>query len=371
MEKYIQNITSLLLKRSEVLKRHLDLTIIVEDEKWNKRFVSSGMLDCLPIAQMDKLHAIALRADPKTTNPAVVVTHFIHGESMLVCPNISSFVPIWIVTKLIIVPSSYWELWEAKNDDDWNSIIELHKSLGGTDELNDLKSFIKNKRFKQAFCNDLDGELWRNVLPEAYSNAVPYSSRGKFQHMIKEVRKNGWVGGINTEDFYEWEQPLLIVLGVIGNPPSDQLLLEILERACYVPNNHDANWSFLDGVLEYSGCAAKDFGAPILISKALIQRVPNDWKNKLDPAIRNLAEKEEKYDGKEHLDLLENLYKSENFTEAWNTGLSFCFWRYQKHKDIGSEAKYLMGKLALDFFPETLWPIVSRNLNTVGGNIKS
>src|SRR5690606_34037563 len=128
--------------------------------------------------------------------------------------------------KLILVPSSYWQVWESKTDNEWDEIVRLHQDLGGNGDLNELRKFIENQFYKHAFCIDLKGELWINLLPQAFSDALVNSTRGECQRVIREIGSKGWSEEIQYTDFSEWAHPLAIVVGVMGNPPEESQLMK-------------------------------------------------------------------------------------------------------------------------------------------------
>lgn len=363
LEKYLQSLKITLNEQKTTLKKHLGLDLIFEEKKWCDRYALTSLIDCLPIAGVDQVHSIALRANPLLNSYEVVVTHFVHGESMVICSTLSNFVPIWIVTKLVNVDSTYWESWTSKEEEEWKALINLHHSLGAKDNLTALRDFTETEQFKSSFCNNLNGELWIKTLPEAFSKAAPYSARGEFQKVINTIGSTGWQVDLEISSYPEWYQPLSIITGLMGFPSDETQRKALLENAIKVPANHDSQWSYLNGVLEYAGSAGRKHGAPLLIAKAYLEQVSDAEDNIWKEAIKKMIEIGEKYDGSQHFELMDSLQKQGDYISAWNAALSFCFWRYQQKKKVDGEIQLLLWKFSKDFLSDNVWPILKRNMS--------
>lgn len=361
-KEYLDDLVKKLTGNADIVKKHLGLDVICENKKWNYRYALVGLIDCMPIAAIDHVYTLALRGHPESKKYSLVITHLVHGESMIICENISSLVPIWVVTKLVSNLFSVWESWLMKSSSEWRELESLHRHLGGKDNLEGLKSFLQKETFKTALCRDLEGEIYRHVLPNAFLEAAPYSKRGLFQKITADIGKTGW-----SEDFYKlkksnWNRPLNLLAGVMGFPEIKPTREEILLKAIKIPTSHDSQWTDLNGVNEYAGLASKKYGAPFLIAKSYFQQFGKSNQTPWNSATLHLYAQAEKYNGKKHFELCDRLQKNQRYQEAWDAALIFAYWRYHTQQKIEAEVQLLFYKMAKEFFYDNLYPIVKRNL---------
>ncbi len=358
----MQRLKIALSEQASKLKKHLGLDLIAQEKQWSSRFATTGLIDCLPLVVVDQVHCIALRGDPESEDVVVVVTNFVHGESMMICEDLSNFAPTWIVTNLVNAPSAKWENWVGKKEEEWKELTGLHQALGGEDSLEAVRGFLELDKFKKSLCNDLEGMLWTDALPAAFTAAAPDSDRGLFQKVIKKIAATGWSEEYHDLSSSKWKQPLQLVAGLMGFPEGKPDRTELLKDAVKIPTGHDSQWSDLNGVNEYSGLASKKHGAPLLIANAYKEKLSKADGNSWESATNHMVEAGEQYSGNTHFELMDTLRKKGDYAGSWNAGLIFCYWQYQKFQQVDAEIQLLLSKMAEDFFPDNLWPIVRRNL---------
>ena len=338
------------------------------ENKHKRRLAITGLLDCLPLALIDDAQQIVIRADvdPEVAEPRIAIAHIVAGESMLISSNASTFIPIWITMHLVNVTEAEWNAWMHLPSDSWHTLVEFHATLGGKDELETIHTLLSNKEIRASLCQDLSGRLWSESLADAFEIAAPTDDRGRFQRTLRSIFKEDWISDLDIGSFRSWRLPLDKSLGVFGNPPNPNLLFDLLINANRRPCSHDSGWSLLNGVGDMFGSAAEESGASILAARALVERAPADWKHSLAKAIRALANKGSEYDGRTHLNSLNQLVNERNGVDAWQAALTSCFWTYKRLGKVPAEMMMMMRRLAQDLSPDYLWPIVAHNLEVMG-----
>lgn len=331
-----------------------------------KRAATTGLIDCLPLAVIDPRHLLVARGTWDAEQCGVAVADIIAGESMLIAESPASLVPIWVVTRLVHATAREWDSWKQLDDAAWNSVVALHRRLAGPDELQPLRNVLNNERIRAALCRDLDGELWSTRLPDAFATAAPEGGRGHFQRTLSELEVTRWLDGLDPSTFAGWRSPLEKVLGVLANPPDTATLVNILIAASHKPSGHDSKWTHIDGVGEFSGTAHDERGAPILTARALVRHAASGWNDPWADAVRHMAERGSKYDGRPHVELAGSLAKTGDFKGAFCAALTACFWIYQRNREVPGELQLLCGRLAKDASPDGVWPIVAHNLHAMG-----
>lgn len=341
------------------------------DELFNRRFVTTGLIDCLPIATIDQTRLVVFRAGVDSDNalPGVAVADFVAGESMLIASEIINFIPIWVVTRLVNTSATEWDVWKCLDEAEWQSLVALYRQLGGHDDLQPLQDLLNDVELKAALCRDMDGELWSTRLPDAFEIAAPSDGRGRFQKTLAKVFEQGWLHDLDFSTFARWRPPLETALGVFGDPPDQADLLNLLLAASRRPSSHDASWSRLVGVGEFSGTAARETGAPILTARALAQNAPAGWRGPLSAAVQSLATAGSAYNGRAHLELIASLKTEEDHIGAWQAALTAGFWIYHRYGKVPAEVQLLYGRLSREVSSESVWQVVARNLSTMGVEI--
>ena len=99
----------------------------VEDAQILRRHATTGLLDCFPFAQVDAAHSIALRAvsAPSDVGPCVALTNVVAGESAVIAGSAATWLPIWIVTQLLVGQEQAWDRWIALAETDWDLLRGL------------------------------------------------------------------------------------------------------------------------------------------------------------------------------------------------------------------------------------------------------
>lgn len=340
------------------------------DEQFSRRLATTGLIDCLPLAAIDRARLVVLRAMRPSDRlaPGVAVADIVAGESMLIAGHPSTFLPVWAVTRLVHGTTAEWDACQGWGKGEWELLIALHHRLGGDDELHGLHEVFSDRTLRAALCRDLDGDLWSARLPDAFAAAAPTDGRARVQRVLAEVATHGWMPALDPSTFGAWRGPLETSLGLRGNPPDPAVLLNVLRAAARRPSSHDASWAGLVGVGGCSGTAAKDHGAPILTARALAERSPADWTGPWARAVRSLAAAGSSYDGRAHLEIVESLCADGDHAGAWQAVLTACFWMFRRYGRVHGEVQLLCGRLARELSPEGVWPTVARNLRAMGAD---
>jgi hypothetical protein len=342
------------------------------DRLFNRRLATTGLLDCLPLAAVDAASQIVFRTmiDPGLAEPGIALADIVSGESMLIASGAATFVPIWIVTRLVHAKAAEWDAWAHLSAEQQRSLAGLHAHLGGEGSLDSVQRLLADQEIRAALCQDLDGELWSKHLPDAFEIAAPSDPRGQFQGKLREVLYGRWADGLDADPFGSWGPPLEKALGVLGRPSDPEQLYRLLVRAIRRPTAHDSGWCDGNGVGDMFGTAADERGAPILTARRLVANALFNPEEPQSAPIRALAEQGDSYDGRAHLDCVTVLMRDGDVGGAWQSALSACFWTYRRIGKVPAEMQLMMGRLAQDVSADRLWPVVSRNLEAMGATVR-
>jgi hypothetical protein len=351
---------------SDDLKR-LALTPVMDDQI-NRRLLTTGIIDCYPIFKVNEHQVIAFRADvePESDTPGIAIVDIFNGESMIICSGMESFIPIWIITLLTNVNSRQWIYWQNIKDTEWESLTEFHRKLGGIDEIKYLKEILKNGDLHFVLSSNWRGDLDETRLPEVLAMVAPSDLRGVFQKTLQKIKQSSWVPDLDTSSFSTWQPPLDTSLAILSNPQQKNILKKVLLAALRRPNSHDAFWAEADGVSDFSGCAGKKYGPPILTAKTFVENISEEWENPYFVSTKALSQDGPSYNGNDHLALVKKLKSVDDICGAWQAALSAAFWIYKRYGIVHSDIQLLLGKLSLDVPSEVLQYFVKCNLISMG-----
>lgn len=329
-----------------------------------RSLLACGLTNCLPLLALGDDALVVLRARVGSASPVVAIADIASGESMQIAASIETLVPALFVNSLIDVPAGRWPSIGEDTHDSLSALVCMDWALGGSSRLVDYEAVLSDQGIRQAFSEGAEHEVRYAQMIRAISLVAPGDLRSAFQSILLNLNQASDPGDVAAFDLGAWSEPGQVVMAAAesqaGEPKGARAIAQVL--CCSA--NQDIEWINGDGVSIFRKEAASPSQGSLAAAHKLKSACPVD--RCLALVVSRMNKQGAAYDGRAHLKLLKILSDMQRYRTAWNFALTAGFWIYQRTGSVPLELTVLQGRIAREYLPHDVWPIVYNNLRAIG-----